>query len=70
MFRMKKMIAIATLAVMVGMGTQTAFGGIMLSDRSETVSPEQVEAPDMSDALMQYLTDGWLFLAGDITGGW
>ncbi len=68
MFRMKKMIAIATLAVMVGMGTQTAFGGIMLSDRSEPVTPVQVEAPDVSDTLMEYLTDGWIFLFGDIYG--
>ena len=70
MFRVKKMIAIATLALMVGIGTQTAFGGVVVGDRSEPVSPEQVEAPDMSDTLMDYLTDGWLFLAGEITGGW
>lgn len=68
MFRVKKLIAIATLAVMAGMGTQTAFGGIMLADRSETVSTEQVAAPDLTDILMSYLLEGVIFVAGDIHG--
>ena len=60
MRRIKKMMAIAMLAVMVSLGTQTAFAsqGVLLSDRQS--NPEQLSTTDsdLMTIIVGYLKTG------------
>jgi hypothetical protein len=61
MRRIKKMMAIAMLAVMVSLGTQTAFAGnqgVLLSDRGSNPNQTSVTDPDLMTVLVVYLKTG------------
>jgi hypothetical protein len=59
---MKKMMAIAMLAVVASLGSQTAFAdGVLLSDRPVS----EVKSPDMINILVVFIKTGFVLGSRD-----
>ncbi len=59
MRRIKKMMAIAMLAVMVSLATPTAFAdGVLLSDKQSNPNQTSVTDPDLMTIIVVYMKSG------------